>query len=61
MQRPVGGGSSQERGRTMTHDGVIAFRVDARLVAEAEDKARRERMSFPEYMRQLVRNDLRAA
>ncbi len=45
----------------MTHDGVIAFRVDARLVAEAEDKARRERMSFPEYMRQLVRNDLRAA
>lgn len=45
----------------MTHDGRIFFRVDNRLVAAAEQKARREHMSLPEYMRQLVRNDLRAA
>ncbi len=45
----------------MTHDSRIVFRVDARLVLAAEAKARREHMTLPEYMRQLVRTDTRAA
>ncbi len=45
----------------MTHDGMITFRVDARLVAAAAARARQERMSLPEYMRQLVRTGVRAA
>jgi predicted HicB family RNase H-like nuclease len=61
MRYFVGGGSSQQLGETMTHDGRIYFRVDARLVAAVEARARQERMSMPEYMRHLIRTNVRAA
>lgn len=45
----------------LVHDKRIDFRLNAALAAAAAAKARREQMSVPEYMRHLVRNDVRAA
>lgn len=54
-------GPQQGIGAGMTHDGRIFFRVDARLVAEAQRRARDESMTLPEYMRSLVRRELKTA
>ena len=45
----------------LVHDARIDFRLNSALAASVAAKARRERMSVPEYMRHLVRNDVMAS
>lgn len=60
--RPLCGAPRPHRDALMmVHDKRIDFRLNSALAASVAAKARRERMSVPEYMRHLVRNDVRAS
>jgi predicted HicB family RNase H-like nuclease len=45
--------------RSPVHDVPVAFRANSRLLAAAQDKARREGMSLSEFMRSALRREVR--
>lgn len=47
--------------RVHTHDAVVRFRANARLVATAESRAREQGMSLSEFLRHALRRELREA
>ena len=47
--------------RPSVHNRVARFRVNVRLLEEAQDKARQMGMSVPELMRHALRRELEAA
>jgi predicted DNA binding CopG/RHH family protein len=43
------------------HDSLIRVRTPSHLLAQAEEKARREGMTLSEFVRQAVRREVREA
>jgi len=53
--------SMSDCARGTIHDAAIRFRVAEKLLASAEEKARREGMSLSELLRHALRRELREA
>jgi predicted DNA binding CopG/RHH family protein len=53
--------SMSDCARGTVHDAAIRFRVAEKLLASAEEKARREGMSLSELLRHALRRELREA
>lgn len=47
--------------RQSVHNTPVNFRVNAAIIAAAEQKAKREGMSISELLRHALRNELKAA